>query len=143
MQIEVDSKELERAFAKAPAVTRDKISSWIRKTALKVERHAKTREVPVDKGQLQSSIRVDYSLGGLSAEISPNKEYAPYVHEGTGIYAKSGMGRKTPWFVKTDDGGFITRGQKPNPFMDRTYEAIKPEAEAAASRILTEIIEAL
>ena len=38
---------------------------------------------------------------------------------GTGIYAKDGKGRNTPWIYKNKDGKWIrTRGQKPNPFLD-------------------------
>lgn len=47
------------------------------------------------------------------------REYAPFVHEGTGKYARRG-GRNTPRVYRAKNGNFYrTSGQKPNPFMDR------------------------
>ena len=55
--------------------------------------------------------------------ISNSSEYAPYVHQGTGIYAKDGNGRKTPWKYEAKAGKYkgwhITRGQKPQPFLEK------------------------
>ncbi len=84
-----------------------------------VESKAK-QEVPVDDGQLRQSIThtVEIENTDVKGYIGSNVEYAPYVHEGTGIYAKNGDGRQTPWIYPTADGKFVkTEGQKPKPFL--------------------------
>ena len=59
-----------------------------------VEAQAKVN-CPVDDGQLRQSIGSEVK-GNIGA-IGTNVEYAPYVHQGTGIYAVNGDGRKTRW----------------------------------------------
>jgi len=76
---------------------------------------------PVDKGALRSSIRGEVELvGGQEVEgfVYSNIDYAPYQEFGTGIHAANGQGRKTPWFVKLDNGdGFWTSGNRAQPFL--------------------------
>lgn len=77
---------------------------------------------PVDDGVLRASLSYKTSKDG--GVVFTNVEYAPYVHEGTGIYAKDGNGRKTPWTYMGPDGTFhITSGQKPNPFLQDAADA--------------------
>lgn len=92
---------------------------------LVVERTAK-QNCPVDQGILRADIKSEVKPGAdeIVGEIGNTIEYAPYVHQGTGIYAVNGDGRKTPWFVPEIKGGkyagegFWTRGQKPQPYLE-------------------------
>lgn len=81
---------------------------------------------PVDDGTLRSSIthNVFENNGVFEGKIGTNVEYAPYVHEGTGLYAKSGRGRKNvPWTYEGSDGKYYTtKGQKPNPFLQKALD---------------------
>lgn len=92
------------------------------KACLIVERQAK-QDCPVDQGFLRASIthEVELSTRELVGRIGSNLEYAPYVHNGTGIYAVDGNGRKTPWkfVVRTGKykGGHVTVGQRPHQFL--------------------------
>lgn len=144
ISIDVDARELSKAMKAAPMKVRYNLQTWANTTAAKAERHIKTVEAPVDTGQLQSSISV--KPGDLSATVSPRGlKHAYYVHEGTGIYAKNGKGRKTPWFVVLEDWGssgfgFWTKGQKPNPYMERGFKYIKPIGELDAKRTLDKIV---
>lgn len=87
-----------------------------------VESDAK-RGCPVDMGQLRASIKTDVDVSGtqIIGRIGSNLDYAPYVHQGTGIYAVDGNGRKTPWGYTVKAGkhkGFHwTVGQRPQPFL--------------------------
>ena len=80
-----------------------------------VENESKLR-CPVDDGQLRTSIT--HQVEDTAVYIGTNVEYAPYVHNGTGIYAKDGNGRKTPWSFEMANGDWITTsGQEPRPFL--------------------------
>ena len=90
------------------------------KAAMKVEADAK-RNCPADTGTLRQSITHVVEVEGDSVKgyVGTNLDYAPYVHQGTGIYAKDGNGRKDPWtFYDPKTGDFITtRGIEPTPFL--------------------------
>ena len=94
------------------------------KACLVVERDAK-KNCPVDHGILRASIQHDASFNDteIIGSVFSSLEYAPYVHQGTGIYAVNGDGRKTPWKYEVKKGKYkgwhITQGQKPNPFLDK------------------------
>lgn len=80
--------------------------------------------VPVDDGQLKASITHQVADDGSKVEIGTNVEYAPYVHQGTGLYAKDGDGRKeVPWHYEDAKGEWhSTSGQKPNPFLQQAVD---------------------
>lgn len=98
-------------------------SKKMEKASLLVETQAK-QDCHVDMGILRASItsEVEFTGDEIIGRIGSNEEYAPYVHNGTGIYAVNGDGRKTPWtyVVKAGKykGGHYTLGQKPNPFLE-------------------------
>lgn len=116
--------------------------------AFAVEADAKER-CPVDTDILRESItstvevEADKSVHGY---VGSNLEYAPNVHEGTGLYAKDGNGRKdVPWWfpadtlsakareklliIKTKDGREFarTKGIKPVPFLQDAIDAKRDE----------------
>lgn len=102
----------------------------LEKACLAIEGKAK-QKAPVDDGQLRQSITymIEETANGVEAVVGSNVEYAPYVHEGTGVYAASGNGRsEVPWTYQAADGSFYsTVGQKPNPFLQ---EAIDEERDS-------------
>ena len=55
------------------------------------------RECPVDQGPLRADIHSEMveTRDRLEGAIGNKLKYAPYVHNGTGIYAVNGDGRKT------------------------------------------------
>ena len=81
---------------------------------------------PVDDGTLRASIThsVEREENKFVGAVGSNLEYAPYVHEGTGIYAREGKGRTdVPWNYQDDEGNWhSTSGQKPNPYMRPALE---------------------
>lgn len=97
--------------------------SNMKKACLIVESDSK-RRCPVNEGELRASITSDVSVSAskILGIIGSNLMYAPYVHNGTGIYAVNGDGRKTPWVYVIQSGphagGYCTVGQKPNPFLE-------------------------
>jgi HK97 gp10 family phage protein len=82
-----------------------------------------TMRCPSDTGNLRSSIRHVVNKSNKSVVIGTNVEYAVYVEKGTGIYAKDGNGRQTPWFYVDDKGeGHFTHGSKPQPYLTPAAE---------------------
>ena len=89
-------------------------------SALLVEGTAK-EYCPVDTGQLKNSITSDFQDN--VAYIGTNVEYAPYVHQGTGLFAVNGDGRKKPWSYQDEQGNWHhTKGQRPQPFLERALD---------------------
>ena len=107
------------------------------KACLVVESQAK-QNCPVDIGILRASItsETEVTAREIVGRVGTNEEYGPYVHNGTGIYAKDGNGRKTPWGYTVRAGkhkGFHwTQGQRPQPFLENA----KLEKKSAVERIL-------
>ena len=79
-------------------------------------------ECPVDTGALQNSITYDIEEGNNKATgiITGGEPYCWYVLYGTGIHAKNGKGRNTPWPYQDSKGNWhYTFGQEPNNFFEK------------------------
>lgn len=90
-----------------------------------LENEAKER-CPADDGILRGSIIHSKEENGdtYNGTVGSNAEYAPYVHEGTGIYAREGNGRQTPWSYRDAAGAWhTTKGQKPKPFLQEALDS--------------------
>lgn len=106
----------------------EKVNAALTNACLLVERTAKQR-APKGNGDLRNSIqsRVENGVG----IVFTNKEYAPYVEYGTGLFAEEGGRTDVPWCYKDlETGEFIyTSGQHPKPYMrpalDENKERIK------------------
>lgn len=89
--------------------------------ACKVVEGAAVENCPVDTGELQQSIHSDPPGPNdePSGIVGTNKEYAPYVEMGTGLFAVNGDGRQdVPWSYQDVDGNWhSTSGQEPQPFL--------------------------
>lgn len=99
------------------------VSKALNRACLVVENEAK-RLCPVDTGDLRSSIT--HEVHNNVGIVGTNKEYAPYVEFGTGIFASEGNGRDTPWSYQDDKGEWhTTAGQKPQPFLETAIQTKK------------------
>ena len=84
-------------------------------------------KVGVDTGALRADTK---SLGAkvigdeVHGSVGNTLDYALYHHQGTGIYALNGDGRKTPWVYEDPKTGekIYTRGSNPNPYLKDTIE---------------------
>ena len=132
-----DNDEFIRSMENATLKMVMDMSRKMDKACLVVESQAK-QNCPVDIGILRASIvsETEVTASEIVGRIGSNEEYAPYVHNGTGIYAKDGNGRKTPWGYTVRAGkhkGFHwTQGQRPQPFLENA----KLEKKSAVERIL-------
>lgn len=67
--------------------TKEELKGWADKTEMDAK-----RDVPVDTGELQQSIRQGMDNEGLVQTVGTNVEYAPYVEFGTGTKVKVPQG---------------------------------------------------
>ena len=84
---------------------------------------------PVDMGILRASIHHETIITPTSiiGTVGSNLEYAPYVHQGTGIYAVDENGKKHRGAMRCILGkykGFTGHGQKPQPSLKMLYLTI-------------------
>jgi hypothetical protein len=71
------------------------LNRGIKKGTITLEREAKI-EIVVGIGILRNSFITQ--IEELQGKVVNTREYGLYVHEGPGIYARNGTGRKTPRF---------------------------------------------
>lgn len=132
-----DNDEFIRSMENATLKMVMDMSRKMDKACLVVESQAK-QNCPVDIGILRASItsETEVTAREIVGRVGTNEEYGPYVHNGTGIYAKDGNGRKTPWGYTVRAGkhkGFHwTKGQRPQPFLENA----KLEKKSVVERIL-------
>ena len=84
-------------------------------------------KVAVGTGALRADTRslgVEIVGDEVHGAVGNSLEHAIYHHQGTGIYAVNGDGRKTPWVYEDPKTGekIYTRGSKPNPYLKDTIE---------------------
>lgn len=129
-----DNAEFVGSITKATASIVLDVTHKMDKACLVVENQAK-RDCPVDTGALRASINheVELESDAIVGRIGSNLEYAPYIHNGTGIYAINGDGRKTPWSYTIKSGKYkgkhFTVGQRPKPFLKNAVISSKGRIE--------------
>lgn len=122
------SKRLEELIKEFP----DKIKACVRDAAFEIEREAKENITSDATGTLRRSIttNIEQDDEDTTAVVSTNVSYAPYYHEGTGIFSRSGSGRsEVPW-VYYDNGRFYTTyGIKSHPFLEEAANNVSGHLE--------------
>ena len=88
---------------------------------------------PRDTGELANSLDV-VEITNESVGVGTNKEYAVYVHEGTGLYAKDGVETARPrgsyWiYIETPNGGYGAY-KRQNPGQSKTYATLAEAKKA-------------
>lgn len=143
MNIKVDLSAF--AGAQEAAVERllDGMERGVTQGALQVERAAKENLKGDPRGKhLMSSIHTEVTASGTKVEAQigcgaatdiegdAGENFGIYVHEGTGIYSRTGMGRPdVPWFYMAPDKdtgeerGHYTSGMQANPFLENAYNS--------------------
>lgn len=114
--IKLDLQGYEDLKAKLQSANSKQIHEALTTSAIVVHNEAKMLS-PVDTGRLRGSIT--WQVYDDYAEVGTNVDYAPYLENGTGIYAVNGDGRPDQWRYKDASGEWhTTSGQKPQPFME-------------------------
>ncbi|MDK0734974.1 HK97 gp10 family phage protein [Clostridium perfringens] len=120
----MSNEQFSESCEKAKKKMENQILKNVTKACLLIERDGK-KNCPVNQGPLRAAMTHDVNVvfEQIIGRVGNTLEYAPYVHQGTGIYAKDGDGRKTPWKYKVESGKYkgwhTTKGQKPQPFLEK------------------------
>ena len=122
-----DNEEFVSSIKMATKQIVGEVTSNMNKACLIIEGDAR-KKCPKNMGLLAASItsEVETTPGAIIGRTGTNLAYGPYVHNGTGIYAKDGNGRKTPWLWKGTGkyaGMHLTKGQRPQPFLEDARNA--------------------
>ena len=114
-----DSEEFEQSMLDCAMVIEARAKVYLRKYIYDLPEHGYRRKHGAGLfGKTMATKKVSKSKGTLTTAVGSFIFYAPYVHYGTGIFAKDGKGRKTPWIYEDADGKFHrTVGQKPKPYL--------------------------
>lgn len=132
MRITVNTAEFAQSIETLQAQLADRIRQAVQKSCAEIEGAAKER-CPKGNGEsgetapLRQSIayRVDATEEGTAMGIVGSPlEYAVFVHEGTGLYSRIGLGRKdVPWTYRNSKGDFYsTKGIEPHPFLEEAAD---------------------
>lgn len=104
---------------------------------------AKAQELcPKEHGELVQSISYNPPTvrgGKVQGIVGSNLNYALYVHEGTGIYSRTGKGRKeVPWtyYDESDKSFHTTDGIRPTPFLEEARERCRTRINEIFSAVI-------
>ena len=126
MKIRIDTAGFRRDMEVFAAALEENTVAAVTDACEVIEADAKAR-CPRDTGFLRSSITSEVQAEGekMRGTVGTNVEYAPYVHEGTGLLSRTGLGRKdVPWRYQDDKGQWhTTSGQKPQLFLEEAADA--------------------
>ena len=113
MIVKINANSLLKRIDKMGSETN--ISAAIGKACALVEGEAK-KKAPKDTGALRRSI--SSTVKGTEGIVFTPLEYAPYVEDGTGLFAEEGRRKDVPWYYKDEEGKWHrSSGQHPHPYM--------------------------
>ncbi len=121
-----DTRAFEKACDEADKLVLDILVQNMELALDHVAEKAKEK-VGVGTGELRAdtkSLGVEIVGDEVHGAVGNTSDYAIYHHQGTGIYAVNGDGRKTPWSYDDPKTGekIWTKGSKPNPYLKDTIE---------------------
>jgi len=140
---------LKKSFAQSPSIVTKHLVSAI-KESIHIIRPIMVKEAPHAKGELRKNIYARQT--GLTGIVGPDLQstkYALYVHFGTGIYAGKGRiyPRKSSILVFNIGGKKVfarsIKGQKPNPFVERTATQMTPYVQKIFDNKINNIVNEL
>lgn len=127
MKIKLDKEKFVRMMESYADRKEAQIRQGLTKCCIEVQRSAMKR-CPKDTTALRQSITYKVEMQGAKAMgvVGSELEYAPYVHEGTGVHAENGR-LDVPWSYQDEKGDWhTTDGMEPNPFLEDARKECAP-----------------
>lgn len=127
--MELTGEELDRRIAKAMEDACITLKDEARQRVPKGE-HIPSADGN-DGGPLRDSLNYDLDRSGagkITGVVGSEAIYAAFYHEGTGLYARKGDGRKNdlPWHYRDGLGNWHqSSGNKPHPFLEEAADAMR------------------
>lgn len=134
IKLSVDQHKLQAALRKAPQQARNALQKGINAGGIIIQREM-IEQAPAHDGRLRQSVEI--KSGDLKVKVAPTAKYAPYVEGGTGPHWV-GIDKIEKW--ANDHGispfavqrSIATKGTKPNPFVERTFNIKEDHATRKA-----------
>jgi HK97 gp10 family phage protein len=131
IKLSIPKSEINKAVKEVEARSTEyekNVAKELFRGALDIESGAK-QKAPVKDARLRTSIQSKIDHKDVSAEVTANVDYAPYVEFGTGLYAKEYLAGKPREMVEHAREFFKTgRGRRPaQPFLFPTYYEQRPK----------------
>ena len=137
MRITVDDSQVIALFNRAPEAIRRTIGQLVEGAAIDIQREMRIIAPIAVTGDLRRSIRYTYSAATLSAVIEPAANYAEDVEqgrkahfvsvaEGTPLRAWAKLKGINPYALQNS---IAKKGTKAHPFVQPTFEKMKPKVE--------------
>jgi hypothetical protein len=147
----LDDAQVKRLVERAPAAVLNHMRRLIEGAAIDVQREMRIQAPIAVTGQLRGSVRYKFNAMALRAEISPNVPYGSAIEEGRGprkvSVAEGSPLRKwaefkglNPYAVQKS---IAKKGTKANPFIQRTYNRMKPIVEKDIEEGMVALIRSL
>lgn len=129
--VKTDTAQITAKLSSITAGLQQQVEQAVTQACYAIEAQAKNN-CPVDSGDLRRSIQTEVKTDGADVvgTVGTNLEYGVFVHEGTGIYSRSGSGRlDVPWVYRDEQTGdfHTTSGIKPTPFLEDAVNALTPD----------------
>lgn len=132
MKIQLNAEEFLRGVEATQQEIAQRMAQAMELACIEIENAAKAK-VPKGNPHIGDDVPLRQSIAhrvqsGEDArcigEVGSDLLYAPFVHEGTGIYSRTGMGRKqVPWSYRDARGDWhTTSGMQSNPFLEKAAD---------------------
>lgn len=109
----------------------DAVIAWLYEASGELESQVK-RNTAVDSGQLKSSWAYKVEESSYKSVVGSPLENAIWEEFGTGEYALSGDGRKTPWKYQDRHGNWhTTTGKRAKRTLHNAFESTKQKIKKA------------
>lgn len=149
-EFNIDDREVQLMLRKAPEKVRETIKLVLTAGAIDTQAHAREEEAPTFDGGLKRNIKV--RIFKDHAEVSSDAKYSAPIEygrkAGKHVPMKQGVGlwkwaesKGIPPFAVARS--IFKKGTKPNPFMQRTHDIMKPKVESLAERQFGQMIKEL
>ena len=148
LSVNVDSRQVDRLLERAPAATHARLGQLIEAGAIYAQRGVRVAAAVAVTGQLRNSVIYTMDADRLVAEVKPTAPYAEAVENGSKPHYVS-VAEGTPlraWAEQKGVNPFAVQasirlnGTKPHPFVQPTFEVMKPTIEADIARGVSEFV---
>jgi hypothetical protein len=151
VSVEIDDTSVREMFAKAQTETKVTIRQLVEGAAIDVQREMRIAVNVGATGDTRRSIRYSYNAALLRAEVEPNVPHAKRLEEGgPPIYLSVAPGKPlrkwadfkglNPYAVRNS---IAKKGTKAHPFVEPTYQKMKPIVEKDIADGISHMVEGL